>query len=546
MPSRKRSQKPDESPIINSQTTISNLTFRTDVTPSSLIDGSKDLDMGANGPGLKGDYKSIMLLLLLYVLQGIPLGLAGSIPLVLQSRKVSYSQQAVFSFVYWPFSVKLIWAPIVDSLFVPRFGRRKTWLVPTQYAIGFFMLFLSSHVSAILGDADEVDENSPPINVYFLTAVFFMLNFLAATQDIAVDGWALTMLSKRNVGYASTCNTVGQTAGYFLGNVVFLALESADFCNKYLRSEPKSHGLVTLPDFLFFWACVFLVTTTLIALLKHEKQGHFTENDELKCGVFDTYKQLYQLLKLPSIKAYMLFALTYKIGFAAADAVTGLKLIEGGVPKEKLALLAVPIVPLQILLPWVISKYTSGPRPLDILLKAFPIRLLIGGTVFFFIVWWTPSMKSDNGEFPLYYYVVIILVYTCYQIPLYSMFVASMAFNARISDPRIGGTYMTLLNTVQNLGGNWPSTLALWMVDFLTWKSCVGGTGSNLEMDCDNKVEVKACTDAGGHCVTDIDGYYIELIACLIIGFTWLCLRSEKVRKLQDLKEEDWKCPATQ
>ena len=25
-----------------------------------------------------------------------------------------------------------------------------------------------------------------------------------------------------------------------------------------------------------------------------------------------------------------------------------------------------------------------------------------------------------------------------------------------------GGTYMTLLNTVCNLGGNWPATLALW------------------------------------------------------------------------------------
>ncbi len=50
---------------------------------------------------------------------------------------------------------------------------------------------------------------------------------------------------------------------------------------------------------------------------------------------------------------------------------------------------------------------------------------------------------------------------------------------------------MTLLNTVQNLGGNWPSTLALWMVDFLTWKSCAGGTESNLELDCDNKVEAK-------------------------------------------------------
>ena len=45
--------------------------------------------------------------------------------------------------------------------------------------------------------------------------MFFFLNFLAATQDIAVDGWALTMLKRQNVGYASTCNSVGQTAGKY-------------------------------------------------------------------------------------------------------------------------------------------------------------------------------------------------------------------------------------------------------------------------------------------------------------------------------------------
>ena len=47
-----------------------------------------------------------------------------------------------------------------------------------------------------------------------------------------------------------------------------------------------------------------------------------------------------------------------------------------------------------------------------------------------------------------------------------------MAFFARISDPAVGGTYMTLLNTLTNLGGNWPATLALWAVDHLTWKRC--------------------------------------------------------------------------
>jgi len=69
--------------------------------------------------------------------------------------------------------------------------------------------------------------------------------------------------------------------------------------------------------------------------------------------------------------------LTSKVGFAAADSVTGLKLVEQGVPKEKLAMLAVPMIPLQIILPWIISKYTAGPKPMDIYLKAMLPRLLV-------------------------------------------------------------------------------------------------------------------------------------------------------------------------
>ena len=45
-----------------------------------------------------------------------------------------------------------------------------------------------------------------------------------------------------------------------------------------------------------------------------------------------------------------------------------------------------------------------------------------------------------------------------------------MAFFARISDPAIGGTYMTFLNTLSNLGNMWPNSFTLWFVDFLTWK----------------------------------------------------------------------------
>ena len=99
-------------------------------------------DGGVKG-GIMKDKSSVLLLVFLYVLQGIPLGLAGSMPMVLQNTGITYKQQAVFSLVFWPFSLKLLWAPIVDSVYFKSLGRRKTWLIPTQYLIGIFMLVLS-------------------------------------------------------------------------------------------------------------------------------------------------------------------------------------------------------------------------------------------------------------------------------------------------------------------------------------------------------------------------------------------------------------------
>ncbi|KAH9508685.1 hypothetical protein Btru_049637 [Bulinus truncatus] len=474
-----------------------------------------------------GDLNSIMLLMFLYLLQGIPLGLAGSIPMLLQSRKVSYTDQALFSLVYWPFSIKLLWAPLVDSLYVQWFGRRKTWLMPIQYLMGLFMLILSTQAKYLLGD----DQHKEDVNVLGLTLIFVFLNFLAATQDIAVDGWALSMLSKPNVGWASTCNTVGQTAGYFLGNVLFLSLESADFCNNYLRNVPQSEGIITLSGFLWFWGVTFFVTTTLVGIFKKETKDPEADQDQT---IVETYKILFKVICLKPVISYSVILLTSKIAFAAADSLTGLKLIEAGLPKERLALFAVPMVPLQIALPLLISKYTSGPKPLEIWLKAYPFRLLIS-VLYCVIVYWASSVQTAPGEFPWYFYVVTLAFYGLHQVAVYCMFVAQMAFHAKISDPVIGGTYMTLLNTVANLGGNWPSTLTLWLVDHFTWKSCSTG------QPCDSKDMEKECLDAGNTCDTSLDGYYVLSSVCLLLGLLFLKSRSKPLRHLSELGEKSWR-----
>ncbi|KAB7496938.1 Acetyl-coenzyme A transporter 1 [Armadillidium nasatum] len=388
------------------------------------------------------DVGNILLLMLLYILQGIPLGLAGSIPMILQQRNVSYKDQATFSLAFWPFSIKLLWAPIVDSCYWQMMGRRKSWLVPAQFLIGFFLLVLSININYLL----ENQDGSPHIMI--LTSVFFALNFLAATQDIAVDGWALTMLSRNNIGWASTCNSVGQTAGYFLGYVVFLALESKDFCVTYLGQE---ESLVTLPGFFFFWGIIFIVTTSFVWIFKTEKDERQSAGED-ELDLVETYKVVGKMLKMPSIQSIILVLLTVKIGFAAVDSLTVLKFTEAGVPKEKLALLSVPLTPLQIFLPLYISKFTAGPRPMDTFLTAFLPRLFFG-LVFAALVWFTPLLKGYDGQYHASFYLIVVVVYIVHQVFANCMFVAQMAFYAQVSDPSVGGTYMTLLNTFSNLGG---------------------------------------------------------------------------------------------
>lgn len=52
-------------------------------------------DPGAHGgqSNIKGDEINIAVLLFLYTLQGIPLGLAGAVPMLLQNRGITYTQQ---------------------------------------------------------------------------------------------------------------------------------------------------------------------------------------------------------------------------------------------------------------------------------------------------------------------------------------------------------------------------------------------------------------------------------------------------------------------
>jgi hypothetical protein len=104
---------------------------------------------------LRKDAKTIGLLMFLYFLQGLPMGLASGVSILLTDKKVSYSDQSTFSFVWWPFSLKFIWAPLIDSIYVRRFGRRKSWLVSVQLLLGVVMFPLGSYCQELVKNIQQ-------------------------------------------------------------------------------------------------------------------------------------------------------------------------------------------------------------------------------------------------------------------------------------------------------------------------------------------------------------------------------------------------------
>lgn len=70
-------------------------------------------------------------------------------------------------------------------------------------------------------------------------------------------------------------------------------------------------------------------------------------------------------------------------------------------------------------------------------------------------------------------------------------------------------------NTVENLGGTWPATLSLWMIDILTWKEC----------DLTDSINFNVTFNATCHNTTDVRELYLFLVQYLHNLITMLTFR---------------------
>lgn len=126
-------------------------------------------------------------------------------------------------------------------------------------------------------------------------------------------------------------------------------------------------------------------------------------------------------------------------------------------------------------------------------------------------------------------------------------FVSLGAFFAHISDPLIGGTYMTLLNTLSNFGGTYPQYFILRAVDFFTDATCHHQPTSNSTIihqpyKCNTAEMKKICKSEHGDCVIDQDGYYYVSSIMIIAGLlTFSMFIRPQILRLESLKTSSWR-----
>jgi MFS transporter, PAT family, beta-lactamase induction signal transducer AmpG len=195
--------------------------------------------------------RRVLIVLLLGFSSGLPLALSGSTLLVwMTEAKVNLGTIGLFALVGTPYTVKFLWAPLIDALDVPllsrRLGRRRGWLLLSQFLLIAAIVFL--------GFCD------PALSPLLVAVGALLVATASATQDIIVDAFRVESLdeSEQAAGMAS------YVAAYRIGMLVSTA--GALFLVSGFQSFGLDHHAAWRAGYAVMAALVlFGIATTLFA-----------------------------------------------------------------------------------------------------------------------------------------------------------------------------------------------------------------------------------------------------------------------------------------
>ncbi|XP_067664610.1 major facilitator superfamily domain-containing protein 3-like isoform X1 [Haliotis asinina] len=280
--------------------------------------------------------QNITFLAFLYFVQGLPYGLqTWFLPVYFRSRGMSLSNVGFFKLLLTPWMCKALWAPFVD-----RFATKKSWLIWSM--VGLILACVSGSFSG-------------PDFLSQLAAILFLFNLLTSTQDIAVDGLAIQILSSSELAHGN----IAQVVGYKIGAVVGGGLLT--WLSDYLNWMMLFQCLAAVYVFAVFAAWKFIpsnphhshevnqvIDSEISGEMSHKTNTFDTDNEHSvrqRSGnsegksVFLLIIDHFKLMLMPEGTTWIaVYVLMYKLGEKGSLSMIPLFLLDQGLPPSMVGL----------------------------------------------------------------------------------------------------------------------------------------------------------------------------------------------------------------
>uniref|UniRef100_A0A832EDN0 MFS transporter n=1 Tax=Desulfacinum infernum TaxID=35837 RepID=A0A832EDN0_9BACT len=142
---------------------------------------------------------------------GLPLALTGStLQAWMSAEKVDIRLIGLFSLVGLPYTLKVVWAPLMDRFPAPWLGRRRGWILTTQILLGASFVMLGSL--------------TPSHHLQIMGVLALLIAFWSASQDIVIDAYRAEVLPDADKGAGAAVSVVGYRLAMLTSGAMALIL----------------------------------------------------------------------------------------------------------------------------------------------------------------------------------------------------------------------------------------------------------------------------------------------------------------------------------
>src|SRR5262249_14859356 len=142
---------------------------------------------------------------------GAPLGLVWTgVPAWMAIAGVDLKTIGVLTLAQAPYAFKFLWAPLLDRYRPPFLGRKRGWVLVWQVALAALTFGLGAQAA------------SPTIAA--VAALTVLIAFASASQDIAIDAYAVESLKPEEQGLAAGSRTALYRVGMWLASHIAISI----------------------------------------------------------------------------------------------------------------------------------------------------------------------------------------------------------------------------------------------------------------------------------------------------------------------------------